>query len=324
MGMQPNSNPTSNLTEKRTETSKVLIGSFYTFTPIAAADLGPLADWIRAECRARGILGLYILGVEGVNATISGEELRTRGWIDTLSERLATKLVVKWTHGPKHPFKKLSIKKKREIVTSWNPRIQPMRSEEKTHLSPSAWDEAMNRNDTVVLDTRNDYESRIGAFEGAIKPPIVDFSQFAAWLKENPIPKEKTVLMYCTGGIRCEKAIVEMKDAGYKNVFQLDGGIISYLAEKPHSKFQGECFVFDNRVAIDQELKPSEKYRFCLQCGDPTENVRGCKDCGKPFGFCQVCLSSSDSLVGRVKHGEHCSVTCATGSRRRRKTTEKR
>lgn len=298
------------------KTTEILIGSFYYFTPIAFEELGPLGDWMRAECRAREILGLYIIGTEGVNATISGEDAPVRTWIDLLGERLGGKLVVKWTRGPKHPFRKLSIKKKKEIVTSWDPGLRPLSSEAKTHLSPSAWDEAMSRSDTVVLDTRNDYESRIGAFEGAIRPPIVDFSQFAGWLEKNPIPKEKTVLMYCTGGIRCEKAIVEMKEAGYENVFQLQGGIISYLEEKPHSKFQGECFVFDNRVAVDQELRPSEKYRFCLQCGDPTENVRKCRDCGKPFGFCEVCLASTDSLVGRVKHGEHCSVTCATGARK--------
>jgi UPF0176 protein len=292
---------------------QILIGSFYHFIAMPAEQVANLSDWLKTNCGELGIRGLFIIGPEGINATFSGIEQPIKELVLRLGTHLGVLIQVKWSWGAKHPFRKLSIKKKKEIVTTWDPGMRPLPPEAGTHLAPGLWDEAMTQEDAVVLDTRNEYESRIGAFEGAIKPPIVDFSQFAGWLKENPIPKDKTVLMYCTGGIRCEKAIVEMKRSGYEKVYQLQGGIISYLEQRPYQRFEGECFVFDNRVAIDQELKPSAKYRFCLQCGDPTENVRQCKVCSKDFGFCHVCLSNSGALVGRIRGGEHCSPTCATG-----------
>lgn len=295
--------------------SKILIGSFYHFIALSSDEVLQLSQWIHRNCTELGIRGLYILGTEGLNATISGPEPELKSLLARLNAHLFIELQVKWTWASKHPFRKLSIKRKKEIVTSWDPTMRPLGPEAATHLSPAAWDAMMEKTNTVILDTRNDYESRIGAFEGAVKPPIVDFSQFAGWLKENPIPKDKTVLMYCTGGIRCEKAIVEMKREGYENVFQLEGGIISYLEARPHQKFEGECFVFDNRVALTQDLQPSEKYRFCLQCGDPTENSRDCVVCTKNFGFCEVCLANRETLTGRIRGGEHCSPTCATGGK---------
>ncbi|MDP6561832.1 MAG: rhodanese-like domain-containing protein [Candidatus Peribacteraceae bacterium] len=140
-------------------------------------------------------------------------------------------------------------------------------------------------------------------FEGAIDPRIQTFQEFSDYVENSGIPKDKKVLMYCTGGIRCEKACLEMERQGYENVFQLEGGILRYMKERPHCNWNGECFVFDHRVAVNEEMKPSERYGLCPHCGDPGDRCITCEHCQKPGMMCARCIESMNCRA--------CSKNCA-------------
>jgi UPF0176 protein len=189
---------------------------------------------------------------------------------------LHPEIVFKDSHAEKPIYRRWSVKLKPEIVLLKQKGIHPQGKHR--HLSPVEWDAMLKQDDVVVLDARNDYEVALGKFSGAIDPKIKKFHQFPAFLKKADLPKEKTVLMYCTGGIRCEKALLAMEAEGFSNVYQLEGGILAYLEKFPHQAFEGECFVFDKRVAVDQNLRPSTVYRLCSGCGDPARE-KVCEQC---------------------------------------------
>jgi UPF0176 protein len=176
-------------------------------------------------------------------------------------------IVFKDSTAPRAVFGKWSVKRKPELITFKQEGVAP--AGKRNHLAPSAWKAMLSRDDVVVLDTRNTYESAIGTFRDAVAPDIRHFSEFPDAVRAAGIPKDKTVLLYCTGGIRCEKAVIAMEQQGYRNVYQLEGGILAYLEQFPDDAFDGECFVFDERVAVDQRLQPSNTYRLCAECGDP-------------------------------------------------------
>jgi UPF0176 protein len=158
------------------------------------------------------------------------------------------------------------------------------------HLSPAEWNRVMKEEtDYVMIDTRNWYEHKIGTFKGALNPDIEKFTDFPEYIEAQGIEKDKKMLIYCTGGIRCEKGILELQKQGYDNVFQLDGGIINYMKEFPNDQFEGECFVFDHRVALDQNLAPSIKYGLCPHCGQPSEIKIECKRCDSEELICVDC-----------------------------------
>ncbi|RYZ68556.1 MAG: hypothetical protein EOP05_16245, partial [Proteobacteria bacterium] len=209
----------------------------------------------------------------------------------------------KWSEAPDFPFRRFGVRMREEIVTLGKPEVQPLPPKSKTHLSPDEWDQALAQEDVVVLDTRNWYETRIGTFKKAIDPKLEEFSEFSEYVAKAEIPKDKKVLIFCTGGIRCEKAIVEMHDQGFENVFQLDGGILNYLAEKPNQNFEGECFVFDNRVAVDQKLQPSLQYALCPHCGQPADQDISCLRCDIDAKICVTCANEEAKNT--------CSKNCA-------------
>jgi UPF0176 protein len=173
-------------------------------------------------------------------------------------------------------FKRWSVKIKPEIVAIKKSEIRPHGKHR--HLTPAEWQQMLERDDVILLDARNDYEVAIGKFRGAIDPSIKHFSDFPAYVKQASIPKDKKVLMYCTGGIRCEKAIIAMEAKEYEHVYQLEGGILAYLEQFPEQSFEGECFVFDHRVAVDQHLRPSQQFVLCVECGNPTKES-SCLSC---------------------------------------------
>lgn len=158
----------------------------------------------------------------------------------------------------------------------------------------------IKQKDVTILDTRNTYESAIGTFEGAIVPPLASFHEFPAYVEKSNIPKEKPVLMFCTSGIRCEKAAEEMRNQGYKEVYQLDGGITNYLAEYPNGHWRGECFMFDHRVAIDTTLKPSTRYKLCPACGNPGDVRTTCEHCTTPCTLCATCVEKAPIACSRT------------------------
>ena len=244
--------------------------------------------------------GLTIVGSEGVNGTVAGSASSIRKWKQKIEE-FAGEVTFKDSKSDGQPFKRWFVKIRPEIVSLGNVGIVP--SGKHNHLTPEEWDAVIDSEDVVILDTRNDYETEIGIFEGATDPKLHCFQEFPEYVKNCDIPKDKKILMYCTGGIRCEKACLEMERQGYENVYQLDGGILRYMQERPSSKWQGECFVFDHRVAVAEDLKPSRRYGLCPHCGDPGDQNITCMQCEGPGIMCVRCLQSMESPI--------CSKNCA-------------
>jgi UPF0176 protein len=255
-------NPLSDQTQSSSQ-AELLVASFYHFAALPEANLKSLSSELESRATALGVRGLAILATEGINATVAGPEDALRLFIKDAAQILALPpFATKDTWSPFWPFANFKVRLRQEIVTLGKPEVQPLPPQSVTHLSPDEWDTMMIDPDAIVVDTRNRYETRIGKFAGAIDPDIEEFAEFSHYMNNSGIEKDKKILIYCTGGIRCEKATVDLKNMGFENVFQLDGGIINYFMskqKKPHSKFEGECFVFDHRVAIDQDLNPTAK-----------------------------------------------------------------
>lgn len=230
------------------------IAAFYHFQAVPADQLQALAERLETLGHDAGLVGLVIFATEGMNGTVAGETKEAViAWLDQTSEILGfPKFNPKWSEAPEWPFRRFGVRLRDEIVTLGKPDVQPLPPKSNTHLSPTEWDNVLENEDCVVLDTRNWYETRIGTFKNAIDPKLEEFNEFGEFVSKAELPKDKKILIFCTGGIRCEKAIVEMNNQGFDQVYQLDGGILNYLNEKPHRNFDGECFVFDHRVAVDQ------------------------------------------------------------------------
>ncbi len=276
------------------------IAAFYTFTPLPATGLKKMQEDLTACGTRYSMGGLTIIGEEGINGTVAGSAESITAWM-TMIERIVGKIPFQVSEAPQQPFKRFLVKIREEIVSLGNPKIVP--EGKRNHLSPEEWDVMMEQEDVVIVDARNTYETAIGMFEGAIDPGLMKFQDFPAWVKHSALPKDKKILLYCTGGIRCEKACLAMEQQGYSNVFQLDGGILRYLATKPASKWTGECFVFDHRVSVGSGLKPSERYTLCPHCGDPGDREIVCAYCGSEGQICSQCLQAGDQ--------RSCSKNCS-------------
>lgn len=275
------------------------ITAFYAFLPFSQEQLRAIQAELKQFGATHNMRGLVLLAPEGINGTVSGSNEVITQWKEHLTERFG-KIVFKDSSAEHQVFRRFFVKIKPEIVCIKDEKIQPQGS--RKHLSPEEFHRALQEEDVVVLDTRNDYEVAIGKFDGAIDPNIKRFHEFPAYVAQSGIPKDKKVLMYCTGGIRCEKALIAMEQQGYEHVYQLEGGILAYLQKFPEGKFQGECFVFDHRVAVDQHLQPSSVYQLCPHCGDPGDVEITCA-CGKMQKICKNCQCD------QVKHT--CSKRCA-------------
>jgi UPF0176 protein len=217
------------------------------------------------------IRGTLLLAKEGVNGTISGDNDSIMKSLDYLQkdERLVG-LEYKFSYSEKPPFKRLKVKLKKEIVTLGVSNIDPIFSSG-TYVKPADWNELINDPDVVLIDTRNNYEFEIGSFKGSINPNTETFREFPAYTKNNLEKyRDKKIAMFCTGGIRCEKSTAYLKSKGFENVFHLQGGILKYLEEikEDESLWEGECFVFDDRVAVKHNLELG-KYDQCHACRFP-------------------------------------------------------
>jgi UPF0176 protein len=273
---------------EKSQTVQVI--SFYKFVPVPAADLDRHAAELEYFAEQLDVHGLMILGPEGVNTTISGSKENAQRFIQEVDSRLKLgKVDLKISEAPKHPFRKFQTKIRDEIVTLGQPGVVPTEEVHGTHLSPEDWHKMLQDPDVIVLDTRNWYETDIGKFKSAIDPRIEEFREFPEYLAKAGIPKDKKVLIYCTGGIRCEKAIIEMKRQGYDQTYQLEGGILAYLEKFPNKEFEGECFVFDHRVAVDQNLQPSTTFAMCPHCGQPSDEKIVCVRCDVETKVCSKC-----------------------------------
>lgn len=221
--------------------------------------------------RTQGVKGTLLLAQEGINGTIAG----TSAGIDAVltwlraDPRLQT-LDCKFSYDHEIPFYRSKVKLKKEIVTMGVEGIDPNRKVG-THVEPQQWNELISQPDVLLIDTRNDYEVEIGTFKGAINPHTDSFREFPEYVKQHLDPqKHRKVAMFCTGGIRCEKSTAYLKEQGFDEVYHLKGGILNYLEKVPASDslWQGECFVFDNRVAVNHSLAKGG-YDQCHACRLP-------------------------------------------------------
>lgn len=245
------------------------VAALYKFTQFddPAALRAPLAE---CAC-AHGVKGTLLLASEGINGTIAG----TRQGIDAVLAHIRTLpgcADVEWKESTADdmPFQRLKVRLKREIVTMGQPDVDP-RASVGTYVAPSDWNALIARDDVVTIDTRNDYEVAIGTFEGAVDPETKSFGEFPDWWKRNHNRfAGKKVAMFCTGGIRCEKATNYLISQGVEDVFHLKGGILKYLEEMPEaeSTWQGECFVFDGRVSVGHGLVEGS-HSLCFACRRP-------------------------------------------------------
>lgn len=248
---------------------KFVVAALYKFVTLEdyQARREPLLD----ICRELNIKGTLLLANEGINGTVAG----SRESIDALltylkSEPRLVDLEHKESFFEEAPFYRMKVKCKKEIVTMGVDGIDPNK-EKGQYVKPKDWNALVNDPDVVVVDTRNDYEVELGTFKGAVDPKTESFGEFPAYVKANMNP-EKTpkVAMFCTGGIRCEKSTAFMLQQGFEEVYHLEGGILKYLEEVPESEstWEGDCYVFDNRVAVNHSLEQGN-YDLCHGCRYP-------------------------------------------------------
>jgi len=249
--------------------SKIVVCALYKFVTLKGFD--ELRDPLHQTMVDNEVRGTLLLAEEGINGTIAG----SRSGIDAVlswlgqDERLGN-IVTKESFDESNPFYRTKVKLKKEIVTMGVEGIDP-KHVVGTYVKPKDWNALISDPDVILVDTRNDYEVKVGTFEGAIDPETTSFREFPQYVKDNLDPeKNKKVAMFCTGGIRCEKSTAYLKEQGFEDVYHLEGGILKYLEEVPQddSMWQGECFVFDNRVTVNHQLEKGE-YDQCHACRLP-------------------------------------------------------
>ncbi len=248
----------------------ITIASLYHFSRMN--DLKDKQTYLLALCKEQGVKGTILLAKEGINGTIAGSDMAIevilsciRRWpeIDNLEVKYAT--------SSNQKFNRLKVKNKKEIVTMGEIDIDP-RVNAGQHIDPKDWNDLITRGDVMLIDTRNKFEISMGRFIDAVDPRIENFREFPSWANELASRPDKPdkIAMYCTGGIRCEKATAYMKKLGFEEVYHLKGGILKYLesVSQEDSLWEGECFVFDDRVSLTHGLVEGE-YSLCYGCQQP-------------------------------------------------------
>lgn len=250
-----------------------VVAALYKF--VSLPDYHEMREPLLDVCLQAGVRGTLLLAAEGVNGTIAG----SRQGVDTVlsymraDSRLAD-LSHKESFDKSQPFYRTKVKLKKEIVTMGVDGIDP-NDVVGSYVKPADWNALISDPEVLLIDTRNDYEVEIGSFRGAVDPKTTSFREFPEYVREHYDPqKHKKVAMFCTGGIRCEKASAFMKHEGFDEVYHLEGGILKYLEDVPESEslWQGECFVFDNRVSVIHGLASGE-HDLCHGCRRPINSM---------------------------------------------------
>ena len=270
----------SNLEPVLAQDSRLLVAAFYAFTPLDDKRRETLLSSLPTLARDGSVLGSVLVAHEGVNGTISGPESAVDAVLDHLRASLVlgndhyARLEVKRSWANKPVFRRFKARRKKEIVTIGVNSVDP-RTSVGTYVEANDWNALVDDPETLVIDTRNSYETAIGTFEGAIDPSTESFRDFPQWAESTLRPLieqkgSKRIAMFCTGGIRCEKASSYLQQQGFGEVHHLRGGILKYLEQVPEteSRWRGECFVFDQRVALNHQLEPGE-HSLCHACGLP-------------------------------------------------------
>ncbi|MEM9630887.1 MAG: rhodanese-related sulfurtransferase [Pseudomonadota bacterium] len=234
-----------------------LVAALYMFTTLD--DFEAMRDPLKSYCKERDVRGSILLASEGINGTICGPEAGVRDVLAHLRSDPRLKALTHkeaWTH--RHIFKRMKVRLKQEIVRLAVDNIDPNEVVGE-YVKPEDWNALISDPDVIVIDTRNDYEFAFGTFEHALNPETQSFREFPDWVEgREDLQKKPKVAMFCTGGIRCEKATAWMLKNGFEEVYHLEGGILNYLENVPEkdSLWKGECFVFDDRVSVDHQLQP--------------------------------------------------------------------
>ena len=253
------------------EKNEILVAALYKFVEIS--DLLSLQDNLYNICEENNIMGTILIADEGINGTISGKHNEIKETISSLtSDDRFSNIEIKYSSTDKQPFHRMKVRLKKEIVTIGLPEINPNKKVGK-YVKPEDWNKLISDPNVVVIDTRNKYETKIGSFQNALDPETSSFREFPDWVKKfknSEDNKNKKIAMFCTGGIRCEKASSLMKEEGFEDVYHLQGGILKYLetVDRENSLWNGECFVFDQRVCLTDELEVGS-YKMCFACRMP-------------------------------------------------------
>ncbi|MGK7899744.1 MAG: rhodanese-related sulfurtransferase [Xenococcus sp. (in: cyanobacteria)] len=266
-----------------------IVATFYKF--VSFPDFKEKRQPLREYCQAQDIKGTILLALEGINGTIAG----SRQGIDQVlaflrSDPRLADLEHKESTAESPPFARLKVRLKKEIVTLGIPEVDPNK-QVGTYVPPQEWNQVISDPEVTVIDTRNEYEVKLGSFQRAIDPKTQSFRQFPEYIAQNIDPQQHPkVAMFCTGGIRCEKASSYLLSQGFKEVYHLKGGILKYLEEIPESKslWEGECFVFDERVAVKEGLE-SGTYELCYACGHPITEEDKASPHYEPIVSCPYC-----------------------------------
>lgn len=261
-----------------------------------------------AYCKGLGLKGRILIATEGINGTVSGTVEQTEQYMrDLRANPLFADIVFKIDPADGHAFSKMFVRHKQELVTLRYDKPLDPNTQTGQHLSPQDFHEYLQRDDVIVLDGRTDYEYDLGHFRNAIRPNIDSFKEFPEWIEENMSEyKDRPILTYCTGGIRCEKLTGVMMDQGFNHVYQLDGGIVTY-GKDPEIQgklFDGKCYVFDERISVkinhtDEDVIVGR----CYHCDEPADNYINCGDdrCHRQHIVCDKCEE--------IHHG-YCSPAC--------------
>ncbi|PDT16801.1 hypothetical protein CO670_10925 [Rhizobium sp. J15] len=257
------------MTDSLTHTSPFLVAALYHF--VSVPRFASLQAPLQALCEEKGVKGTLLLAHEGINGTIAGPDAGIHAVLSFLrAQPEFSGLEHKESRASKMPFLRMKVKLKKEIVTMGVEDIDPNKVVG-TYVTAKDWNALISDPDTIVIDTRNDYETAIGTFRGAVDPKTKTFREFPDWVRQNSgLHNKPKIAMYCTGGIRCEKATAFMKAEGFDEVYHLKGGILKYLEDVPQeeSLWDGACFVFDERVSVEHGLKEGE-HRLCHACRNP-------------------------------------------------------
>ncbi|MBT8139495.1 MAG: rhodanese-related sulfurtransferase [Gammaproteobacteria bacterium] len=274
---------------------KLVVAALYKF--VALDDYRELREPLLDQCLHAGLKGTLLLAHEGINGTVAGSRQDIDAVLAWLGRdpRLAN-LEVKESIDDGEPFYRMKVKLKKEIVTMGVEDIDPARSVGH-YVEPEAWNALISDPDVTIIDTRNDYETEIGSFEGATIPDTKSFREFPDYVAREMDPaKHKKVAMFCTGGIRCEKSTAYLLRQGFEEVYHLKGGILKYLEQVPEedSLWRGECFVFDNRVTVDHQLQPGS-FDQCHGCRRPITEAQKQSPHYQRGVCCPLCHDQSSS-----------------------------
>ena len=306
------------------------VAAFYRFARLDPARIEPLRQELQAEGQRGGVKGTMLLAQEGVNGTVCGPPAGVAALLARLeAEPGFADLAVKRHQASEQAFHRLKVRRKAEIVSMGRAEVDPLRRVG-TAVAPADWNQLIEDPTTLVIDTRNHYEVAVGTFSGALDPGTRHFREFPAWVEAELLPllaarRPRRLALFCTGGIRCEKATSFLLQQGVEAVHQLEGGILGYLAamEPGQSRWQGECFVFDQRVALTPALEPGE-HSLCHGCRMPLSAADRTLPSYEEGVCCRHCVARCDPelrerlrerqrqmVLARQRGEEHLGQVCA-------------